>query len=103
MISPTYHPDITNPIQNSFFTNSPYYHFSICNSLNYSNTQTSYIFNIYIFNICYTVLTYHYTCYKTVYVELLFIKNQEFTDIESNENIDLLQNDRNFETLYLPK
>ena len=30
-------------------------------------------------------------------------KNQEFTDIDSNGNIDLLQNDRNFETLYLLK
>ena len=30
-------------------------------------------------------------------------KNQEFTDIDFNENINLLQNYRNFETLYLPK
>ena len=30
-------------------------------------------------------------------------KNREFTDIDSNENINLLQNYRNFETLYLPK
>jgi len=27
-------------------------------------------------------------------------KNQEFTDIDSYENIDLLQNDNNFETIY---
>ena len=46
---------------------------------------------------------YRYTCYKTVKVEFLFIKNQEFTDFDSDENIDLLQNDRNFETLYFPK
>jgi len=30
-------------------------------------------------------------------------KNHEITDIDSHENIDLLQNDKNFETLYLPK
>jgi len=31
MISPTYHLDITNPIQ---FFSSPHHHFSICNNLN---------------------------------------------------------------------
>jgi len=31
-------------------------------------------------------------------VEHLFIKTLRITDIDSNENIDLLQNDRNFET-----
>ena len=41
-------------------------------------------------------------------MELKFIKeNREFTDIDSNidsnENINLLPNDRNFETLHLPK
>ena len=41
-------------------------------------------------------------------MELIFIKeNREFTDIDSNidsnENINLLPNDKNFETLYLPK
>jgi len=30
-------------------------------------------------------------------------KTQEFIDIDSNENIDLLQNYRNFETLSFPK
>ena len=43
--------------------------------------------------------TYHFTCYKTVKVE----KNREFTDIDFNENITLLQNYRNFKTLFLPK
>jgi len=41
-------------------------------------------------------------------MEFIFIKeNREFTDIDSNidsnKNINLLPNDRNFETLYLPK
>jgi len=30
-------------------------------------------------------------------------KNQEFTDIDSNENIGFTPNDRHFETLYLSK
>ena len=31
------------------------------------------------------------------------IKNFQFTDIDSNENIDFFHNDRNFEILYFPK
>ena len=41
-----------------------------------------------------TVFTYRYTCYKTVKVELLFIKKSRiYTDTDSNENMDLLQNE----------
>ena len=47
--------------------------------------------------------TYQYTCYKTVKVKFYLSKNLEFTDIASIENINIIQNDRNFETLYLPK
>ena len=61
------------------------------------------IFNTYVYSIWYTSYTYHYICSETVEVELLFIENREITDIVSNENINLLQNDRNLETLFLPK
>ena len=60
------------------------------------------IFNKYIFNINTLYLL------QDCQMELIFIKeNREFTDIDSNidsnENINLLPNDKNFETLYLPK
>ena len=33
----------------------------------------------------------------------IYQKNREFTDIDSYENINLLKNDSNFETLHFPK
>ena len=90
----------SNPI---FFynTNSHHHPSFICIHINlHSYMQFVCIFNNYVFIIYYTSYTYH-TYNKIVKIELLFIK--KITDIDYIKNINLLQNHRNFETLYLPK
>jgi len=53
------------------------------------------IFNNYVSQICYIFIQ--------LPVKLLFIKKTRITEIDSNENINLLKNDRKFETLHFPK
>ena len=66
---------IFNPIQYSVYRNSHHQLSFICIHLNqHSYMHFICIFNNYIFNMFYTLYSYHYTCYKTAIVKLLFIK-----------------------------
>ena len=77
------------------YTNSHHHHSFIYIHLN-QLIQHLYMHFVCIFN-NYVSIYYLYICSKTVKLQNFYLsKNREFTDIDFNENINLLQNDRNF-------